>query len=114
MSDSPLIVWFRQDLRLEDNPALTAAARQGRPILPVYILDDINAGEWRMGAASRWWLHQSLRSLNASLDGQLLFLKGDAQKLLPELAAAATADTVYWNRRYEPWAITRDTALKEQ
>ena len=114
MSDSPVMVWFRQDLRLDDNPALNAAAQQGRPILPVYILDDVTAAEWRMGAASRWWLHQSLDSLNTSLDGQLLFLKGDAQKLLPELATAANADTVYWNRRYEPWAITRDTALKEQ
>jgi len=114
MSDSPVIVWFRQDLRLDDNPALNAAARQGRPILPVYILDDSNAGDWRMGAASRWWLHQSLDSLNTALDGQLLFLKGDAQKLLPELAGAANADTVYWNRRYEPWAITRDIVIKEQ
>ena len=114
MSDTPVIVWFRQDLRLADNPALSAAARQGRPILPVYILDDINAGDRRMGAASRWWLHQSLSSLNTSLDGRLVLLEGDAQKLLPELAATANADTVYWNRCYEPWAITRDTALKEQ
>ncbi len=114
MSDAPVIVWFRQDLRLEDNPALNGAARQGRPILPVYILDDDNAAEWRMGAASRWWLHQSLDSLNSSLDGQLVMLKGDARELLPELAGKANAETVYWNRCYEPWAIARDTEIKEQ
>ena len=84
MSDSaPVIVWFRQDLRLADNPALDAAARQGQPILPIYILDDENAGEWAMGAASRWWLHQSLEKLNVSLQGRLRFFRGDAQAILP-------------------------------
>jgi len=53
-SISPVIVWFRQDLRVADNPALTAAADTGNPVLPVYILDDGNAGDWKMGAASRW------------------------------------------------------------
>jgi deoxyribodipyrimidine photo-lyase len=114
MSDSPIIVWFRQDLRLYDNPALSAAVQKDRPMLPVYILDDASPAEWRMGAASRWWLHQSLDSLNASLDGQLLFLKGDAEILLPELVSATGADSVFWNRRYEPWAVARDTVLKEQ
>jgi deoxyribodipyrimidine photo-lyase len=60
----PIIVWFRQDLRLEDNPALLAAHESGQPIIPVYILDDVNSGEWKMGGASRWWLHQSLGALN--------------------------------------------------
>jgi deoxyribodipyrimidine photo-lyase len=60
------IHWFRQDLRLSDNPALTIAARQGN-ILPIYILDDDNAGEHAMGAASRWWLHHSLQS-SAGID----------------------------------------------
>jgi deoxyribodipyrimidine photo-lyase len=77
-SKTPVIVWFRQDLRLTDNPALTAATDSGHPVLPIYILDDANAGEWQMGAASRWWLHQSLSSLNASLGGQLRYFRGDA------------------------------------
>ncbi len=70
---APVIVWFRQDLRLADNPALHAAVQQGLPVLPVYILDDENAQEWRMGAASRWWLHESLRKLDQSLHGRSAF-----------------------------------------
>jgi hypothetical protein len=57
------ILWFRQDLRIYDNPALHAAQHDGN-ILPVYILDDVNAGAWKMGGASRVWLHQSLQELN--------------------------------------------------
>ncbi len=113
MSDTgPAIAWFRQDLRLADNPAFAAAAATGAPILPVYILDDENAGDWCMGAASRWWLHQSLTSLNASLDGALHVLRGKADALLPELAASVDASGVFWNRCYEPWRITRDKHIK--
>ena len=68
------IVWFRQDLRLADNPALSAALADGYTILPLYILDDANAAEWRMGAASRVWLHHALTSLNEDLDGTLACL----------------------------------------
>ena len=73
MSDSVHIHWFRQDLRLSDNPSLSAAAANGA-VLPVYILDDANAGDHRMGGASRWWLHQSLTALNQALDGILVVL----------------------------------------
>ena len=66
-----------------------------------------------MGGASRWWLHHSLQALNASLDGRLLVLKGDPLSLLPALAASIGAHAVLWNRCYEPWRITRDSALKE-
>ena len=111
---APVIVWFRQDLRLRDNPALDAAARLGRPILPVFVLDDEHPGDWRMGAASRWWLHHSLRSLDASLKGRLVLLRGDAQVMLPELLQEVDANAVYWNRLYEPWAIARDTVIKKQ
>ena len=72
MSTPLSICWFRQDLRLADNPALVAAAAHGR-ILPVFILDDDSAGADRMGAASRWWLHHSLVDLNAALGGCLLY-----------------------------------------
>ena len=66
---SPCIIhWFRQDLRLGDNPGLAHAAANG-PVLPVYILDDDNAAAHRMGAASRWWLHQSLNGSIARLTG---------------------------------------------
>ena len=110
--DSPLsICWFRQDLRLADNSALVAAAARGQ-VLPVYILDDENAGSDRMGAASRWWLHHSLGALDQSLDGKLYMVRGDAKDILPALAARVGATAVFWNRAYEPWRIARDTALK--
>ena len=63
---APSIVWFRRDLRLSDQAALIAAAAAG-PVIPVYILDDDTPKHRAMGAASRWWLHHSLASLDASL-----------------------------------------------
>jgi deoxyribodipyrimidine photo-lyase len=111
---APVILWFRQDLRLADNQALQAAVDAGQPILPIYILDDDNAGDWRMGAASRWWLHQSLTSLNKSLQGRLRFFLGNAKTVLPRLVREVGADLVLWNRCYEPWRIARDTEIKEK
>jgi len=107
----PVIVWFRQDLRLADNPALTAAADTGAPLLPIYILDDDNAVDWAMGAASRWWLHQSLASLDHSLDGQLHVFRGKADEILPQLVRSTAASHVFWNRCYEPWRIARDRRI---
>lgn len=112
MSQSPIIVWFRQDLRLSDNPALHAAYETGKPVIPVYILDDENAKEWKMGGASRWWLHHSLGSLNKDLSDHLVLEKGNATKIIPELLKQTNADTVYWNRCYEPWRIDRDKKIK--
>jgi deoxyribodipyrimidine photo-lyase len=111
--DRPAIVWFRQDLRTSDNPALHAASRSGRPVIPVYVLDDENAGDWRMGAASRWWLHHSLSSLQRSFGDRLVLLRGDASRLIPELVQATGAAAVFWNRCYEPWRIARDGRIKE-
>lgn len=105
------IHWFRQDLRLADNPALSAAAKAGR-VLPVYILDDENAGEYAMGGASRWWLHQALEALNNALDGNLHVLSGDAQGLLSALVKQYDVAHVFWNRCYEPWRIARDKKIK--
>ncbi|MEM9057867.1 MAG: deoxyribodipyrimidine photo-lyase, partial [Pseudomonadota bacterium] len=113
MSDSnPVIVWFRQDLRLADNPAYSAAAASGAPVIPVYVLDDESAGDWRMGGASRWWLHQSLAALDDSLDGRLGVFRGSAETLIPELAERSSASGVYWNRCYEPWRMDRDKTIK--
>ena len=111
---TPIIVWFRQDLRLSDNPALAAAA-SGGPVVPVYILDDDTPGDWRPGGASRWWLHHSLAALAADLKrlgAPLVLRRGPADTVLPGLAAETGAAAVTWNRRYEPWAVARDTALK--
>jgi deoxyribodipyrimidine photo-lyase len=113
MTSSPTIHWFRQDLRLSDNPALCAAAAAGA-VVPIYILDDETAGQDRMGSASRWWLHHSLAALNISLGGKLLFFRGDAATILASLVTQIEAAGVYWNRCYEPWRITRDTALKKR
>lgn len=65
-----------------------------------------------MGGASRWWLHHALEDLNSSLDGNLNLFKGDASKVLPDLAAKIGASAIYWNRCYEPWRISRDAEIK--
>jgi len=104
--------WFRNDLRLSDNPALHAAVSNGA-VLPVYVLDDENSGPYQFGGASRVWLHHSLASLNDDLNGNLVVVSGDAATLIPELVAAHSITKVSWNRMYEPWAIKRDTKIKE-
>lgn len=110
---TPLIIhWFRQDLRLADNPALYEAVKDGR-VLPVYILDDENAGEHKMGGASRWFLHHALASLNKDLDGRLALYKGKTDAIIPKLVKDTKATGVYWNRCYEPWRITRDETIKK-
>ena len=106
------IYWFRQDLRLEDNPALWDAVKQG-PVLPIYILDDENAGEYAMGGASRWWLHHSLLSLKKSLEENLSFYRGNPLDVLSKITACFNVKAVFWNRCYEPWQIERDTKIKE-
>ena len=104
------VCWFRQDLRLADNPALCAAVAHGQ-VLPIFILDDVNAGDAAPGAASRVWLHHSLHSLNRS-NGKLHYYEGDALAILPRVVKQFGASAVYWNRCYEPWQITRDAAIK--
>ena len=105
------IVWFRQDLRIRDNPALAAAAARGT-VVPIFILDELSSGSrWRLGGASRWWLHHSLAALRNDL-GQLALLRGEARDLLPAIIKKVGASAVYWNRCYEPFAVARDTELK--
>ena len=115
MAVSPTLLWFRQDLRLQDNPALNAAVARGGPVVPVYVLDDAAEGRWAPGGASRWWLHHSLAALDAALrekGSRLLLARGPAAEIIPALQTATGASAVFWNRRYEPAAIARDTALK--
>lgn len=116
MKDSPSIVWFRTDLRIADNTALQAACKMEQPIIPVFILDEQSPGMWATGAAARWWLHHSLEALGKSLKSlglTLHFLRGAADVVLPDFARSVGAGTIYWNRRYEPWAIQRDTKIKQ-
>lgn len=110
-SSSISIHWFRQDLRIADNPALMTAIKQGK-VLAIYILDN-DAHENAMGAASRWWLNQSLSALNQALDHQLNFYSGDAKVILPALCKRLNIKNVHWNRCYEPWRIRCDTWLRQ-
>ena len=112
MSTVRSIIWFRQDLRLEDNPALEAAILAGT-VLPIYILDDNSAGCWKMGAASRWWLHHSLTKLNDRLNGNLSVFKGEPCAILKRLTKENNIQKVFWNRCYEPWRTARDAILKK-
>ena len=115
MSDGPVIVWFRQDLRLRDNAALHAALARGPAVVPVYIHDQAGEGDWPAGGASRWWLHHSLAALDASLrerGSQLIVRAGPSGEVLSDLITETGADAVYWNRRYEPAVIARDKTIK--
>jgi deoxyribodipyrimidine photo-lyase len=109
------LVWFRLDLRLADNPALLAAIDRGAPIVPVYIWSPEEEGDWPLGAASRWWLHQSLRALTQSLEARgsrLIVRRGPALATLRDLVRETGAKAIHWNRRYEPAVVARDTAIK--
>ncbi|MEP6480090.1 MAG: deoxyribodipyrimidine photo-lyase, partial [Rhodoglobus sp.] len=97
------VVWLRDDLRLADNPALTAAVERGGPVVVLYLLDDVSTGIRALGAASRWWLHHSLAALAASLEaigGRLRLERGSAASVIPSVIAETGATTVFWNRRY--------------
>lgn len=97
------LFWARLDLRLEDNPALSAAAKAGLPVVALYVLDDVTNSEWRMGAASRWWLDGALRAFTAQLEElniQLVLRQGDPMIIVPGFAQECGAEQVFWNRRY--------------
>ncbi len=109
------IVWFRRDLRLDDNPALAAAAARGH-VVPVYIHAPEEEAPWEPGAASRWWLHWSLEKLAASLakaGAPLVVRPGPSLGALRAVAAEFAATHVVWNRRYEPALVKRDTVIKK-
>lgn len=110
----PVIVWFRDDLRVADHPALCAALTQGRPIVAVYLLDEASAGVRPLGAAARWWLHQSLISLTASIDalgGRLILRRGAAAPIISDIVRETQAAAVFWNRRYGRAERTLDAAI---
>jgi deoxyribodipyrimidine photo-lyase len=110
---TPVILWFRQDLRLADNPALTQAAETGQPVIPVYILDQGPAAP-AMGGASRWWLDKSLRALDGALRARgsgLILRRGDSEAELRRLIEETGADAVFMNRRFEPEAFARDADI---
>ncbi len=113
--EAPIVVWFRRDLRITDNPAIAAAAASGRPVVPLYIHDDAGAPR-RTGAASKWWLDKSLRALGQYLGAAgspLVLRRGRAVEVLSEVVKACGADTVLWNRLYDAKSIARDAEATE-
>jgi deoxyribodipyrimidine photo-lyase len=108
------IVWFRQDLRLTDNPALQAALAAGYTPVPVYVHAPGEEGDWRAGAASNAWLHRSLAALDADLRARgsaLRCFAGPTLDTLRRLIGETNVEAVFWNRRYEPALQARDTAV---
>lgn len=116
VSDQRTILWLRQDLRLQDNAALQAAAAGSGPVLPVFIDDREASGDWAPGEASRWFLHCALAGLDQSLGklgGRLVYRQGDSLAELKALIDSSGAERVYWNRRYQGPQRERDAEIKK-
>ncbi len=118
MPDQPIasvsLVWFREDLRLADNPALHAAVQTGDPLVCLYVLDEDSPCIRPLGGASRWWLAGSLRALQKDIGtrgGRLLLRRGPASIIVPEVIAQAGARRLFFNRRFEPNAAAADRSV---
>ena len=111
----PSIVWFRDDLRLADNPALHAALDRAEPVIGLYVLDDESPGIRPLGGAARWWLHHSLTSLGERLrerGATLVLRRGPADRVVRDVVTDAAAGAVFWNRRYGGPEREIDAGLK--
>ena len=117
MASKPTIVWFRRDLRLEDNPAWNWAVKQGGPIIPLYIHAPQQEGVWQRGGASNWWLHHALKDLDAQLQeqGSHLIIRASKNPLetLLKLIDTHEVENISWNRCYEPSQVKHDTKTKK-
>lgn len=116
MPDSPpVLVWFRNDLRLTDNPALHAAVETGQPVICLYILETPEDGLRPLGGASKWWLDKSLRALArdiADRGGRLILRRGRSATVIDNVIAETGAGTALWNRRYDLGGRTVDGQIK--
>ncbi|WP_460772674.1 cryptochrome/photolyase family protein [Microbacterium sp. GXF7504] len=113
---STTLVWFRDDLRLADNPALHAALERDEPVVCLYVLDEVSPGFRPLGGAARWWLHHSLASLGERLRERgsvLLLRRGAASEVVPQVVRETGATAVAWNRRYGAAERDVDRALKD-
>ncbi len=109
---TPVIFWIRRDLRLSDHPGLTAVAAMGRPVIPVFIHDEVVETH---GAAPKWRLGLGVAHFAAELEkigSRLILRRGTALDVLQDLIAEIGAGAVHWSRGYDPAAIARDTAVK--
>jgi deoxyribodipyrimidine photo-lyase len=115
MTSRPALIWFRNDLRVSDNPALHAAAKSGAPIIALYILEDVKAAR-APGAAWRWWLAGSLRNLSENLTARgvkLTLRSGDPRKIIAEIASEMKFGAAYWNRRYVAAEAKLDVEIEQ-
>lgn len=109
------IFWFRNDLRLTDNPGLHAALEASDKVVPVFILEDGTTGARPLGAATKWWLHHSLKALAGQINdigGALILRRGDPREHLNALIQETGASAVFWNRRYGKASRDYDAGLK--
>lgn len=112
---APVIIWFRRDLRLSDQAAVAAAAARG-PVIPVYVLDDETPRHHKMGAASRWWLHHSLKSLDQHLrekSSRLILRRGNAAKILADIAHKVGVEEIHALHHYEPWWLNAEKHVRD-
>ncbi|WP_084862889.1 cryptochrome/photolyase family protein [Salibaculum halophilum] len=112
MTTSPILLWFRRDLRLSDHPALSEAVASGRPVIPVFLHDEAVAA---LGAAPKWRLGLSVAALAEALEAcgtRLILRRGRALEALRALIAETGAGAVWWTRAYDPDSIARDSAVK--
>ena len=114
MKNKTIIVWFRKDLRLHDNPALVEASKNGT-VIPIFIWSPEEEVFDQFAEASQWWLHQSLKSLAEQLQQRglsLILRKGPSLSILKEVIRESNADALYFNERYEPAIHKRDEEIK--
>jgi deoxyribodipyrimidine photo-lyase len=112
MKNKLSIHWFRQDLRLEDNLSLCYAAEKGK-VIPIFIWDTTVPMKYRLGAASKWWLHHSLIELKKSLNNRLYIFSGDPKNILEGLVRKYDVASISWNRLYEPWQVSQDKIIEQ-
>lgn len=111
-SKSPILMWFRRDLRLSDHAALSAAIKTGRPVIPIFILDPLARS---LGTAPKFRLGLGLERIADCLKesgSRMILRSGDAQDVIERLIKETGAEAVYWSRLYDPDSVARDTGIK--
>ncbi len=115
-SADPVILWFRTDLRLHDHPSVASALDSGRPIIPLYIYDDALYTR-PLGAASRWWLHRSLKVLDEELrhrSSRLIIAEGASHRIIEDMVDKTGAKTVICSHSFDPVCEKNDDNLGER